>query len=74
MSKAIITAPPTTQIPIPTQSIEDALEDAASSSPAVLFRDTGNSRDAASSTVLEIAHIVIEVSMKSSSRFSRLEL
>ena len=70
----MIIAPPTTQIPIPTQSIEPPSDDAASASVDVLFSVTGNSKDAASSTELEIAQTVTVVSMKSSSRFSRLEL
>ena len=70
----MIVAPPTTQIPIPTQSIESPPEEAESASAEVLFRVTGNSRDAASSTELEIAQTVTDVSINSSSRFSRLEL
>ena len=70
----MIVAPPTTQIPIPTQSIESPSEEAASESLDVFLSVTGNSSDAASSTVFEIAQTVIEDSMKSSSKFSRLEL
>jgi hypothetical protein len=74
-SKVIIRAPPTTHIPIPTQSQEAEPDEAESLLlPEVLFRVTESSNEAASSTELDIAHIFTFVSMKSSSRFSRVEL
>ena len=66
----MIVAPPTTQIPIPTQSIESPSEEAASESLDVFLSVTGNSSDAASSTVFAIAQTVIYDSMQSSSKFS----
>ena len=55
-------------------SEESPSEEAASESLDVFLSVTGNSSDAASSTVFEIAQTVIVDSMKSSSKFSRLEL
>jgi len=57
-NSATITPPPTIQMAIPTQSV--VLSDSALSrtSDVVRFRVTGISKDAASSTELDIAHRV----------------